>query len=62
MADLVVAAGRRLSRVLPPGLRRRLDDRVFYAVFNLTRVTNDNYGWRPGPPGPAARAEEDPEE
>ena len=20
----------------------------FYAIFNLTRVTNDNYGWRPG--------------
>ena len=22
-------------------------DRVFYVIFNMTRVTNDSYGWRP---------------
>ena len=30
-------------------LREILERRVFYAVFNTTRVTNDAYGWRPDP-------------
>lgn len=36
---------------LPQRMRRRLDDGLFYAIFQVTRVTNDNYGWRPPPPG-----------
>ena len=28
-------------------LLRRIENRVFYAIFQSTRVTNDNYGWRP---------------
>ena len=28
-------------------LLRRIEDRIFYAVFQSTRVTNDHYGWKP---------------
>jgi len=54
-ADLLLRAGRLLSRALPGRIKRGIEDRFFYAVFNVTRVTNDNYGWRPpegsgGPP------------
>lgn len=48
LSAVVLAAGSRIVRALPDRARRSLDDRVFYAIFNLTRVTNDNYGWRPG--------------
>ena len=30
-------------------LLRRIENRVFYAIFQSTRVTNDNYGWKPSP-------------
>ena len=26
---------------------KKLEDRIFYAVFQVTRVTNDAYGWDP---------------
>lgn len=56
----MVRVARAAGRALPPGVRRRIDDRVFYAVFNLTRVTNDAYGWRPpeDPPPDAPPPEE----
>jgi len=38
---------RLLKRITPPRLRRFAEDRIFYAIFNSTRVTNDAYGWRP---------------
>jgi len=47
----VMGVGRAVFRVLPRGLRRSVEDRFFYAVFNVTRVTNDAYGWRPEEPG-----------
>jgi hypothetical protein len=31
------------AKVIPKGLKKRLEDRFFYAIFNLTRVTNDHY-------------------
>ena len=31
------------------GLLRRIENRIFYAIFQTTRVTNDNYGWKPSP-------------
>jgi hypothetical protein len=31
------------AKAIPKGLRKRLEDRFFYAIFNLTRVTNDHY-------------------
>ena len=34
-------------RFLPSRLVKMAEDRVFYVVFNTTRVTNDAYGWRP---------------
>ena len=26
---------------------RAIEHRLFYAIFQVTRVTNDHYGWRP---------------
>ena len=46
-ARLAVRIVRTGGRLLPGPVRRLLEDRVFYAVFQTTRVTNDNYGWRP---------------
>lgn len=39
-------------KLIPRRLRDFLEHRVFYAVFNTTRVTNDAYGWRPEPIDP----------
>jgi len=50
-ADLVLRAARGLMRALPSRLRKSLDDRFFGAVFQVTRVTNDAYGFKPPPPG-----------
>ena len=50
-ARFLVESLRTLTRVLPAPLRRHLDDRVFYAVHQLTRVTNDHYpGANPSTP------------
>jgi len=46
----LVRVGRAAARALPSRVRDRLEHRVFYAIFNLTRVTNDAYGWRPSEP------------
>ena len=43
---------RRLLSLLPKRLRDALERRVFYVIFNATRVTNDAYGWRPDPEDP----------
>lgn len=48
---LIFGAGRRLLAVLPTRAVRALEDRLFYSVFQVTRVTNDAYGWRPETPG-----------
>ncbi|MFM2245807.1 MAG: hypothetical protein RL071_1881 [Pseudomonadota bacterium] len=54
-ARLLIGGGRRAAAALPAGLLRRAEDRLFYAIFHVTRVTNDAYGWRPPEPGrPAA--------
>ncbi len=42
---LVLSAGRRLKPLVPVHTRRWLDDRLFSAIFQATRVTNDNYGY-----------------
>jgi hypothetical protein len=39
-----MSGGRAVSRLVPARLRQRLDDRFFYAVFQPTRVENDDYG------------------
>jgi hypothetical protein len=47
LARVTLALGRGLGRLLPLSLRRQVEDRVFFSVFQVTRVTNDAYGWRP---------------
>lgn len=54
IARAAVLASRAAWRVVPGPVRRQLEDRVFYAVFHLTRVENDAYGWRPPAPGGSA--------
>lgn len=49
----VARLGRLAARLLPAGVKKRVEDRIFYAVFQVTRVENDAYGWRPPPPGGA---------
>jgi len=34
---------RQCSRLLPQRLRAHLDSRLFYAIFQVSRVTNDHY-------------------
>lgn len=43
VATGVFALGGVLKRLVPAPVRQAIDDRFFYAVFNLTRVTNDDY-------------------
>jgi hypothetical protein len=31
------------AKAVPAGIRKRMEDRFFFAVFHLTRVTNDHY-------------------
>ena len=47
LATVALATGRAVAKVVPARLRKGLEDRVFHAVFHMTRVTNDAYGWRP---------------
>lgn len=51
VGGLVVGGGRAVFRVLPARIQKGLEDRFFGAVFQVTRVTNDAYGWRPDTPG-----------
>lgn len=50
VADLAVRVCRRAWAALPAGARKNLEDRVFYVIFQKTRVENDAYGWRPPEP------------
>ena len=60
-ADLVVRVGRGVWRALPGRVRKGLEDRMFFVIFQKTRVENDAYGWRPPAPGsPGGRPPEDP--
>ena len=47
IAGWMIRSGERVWARLPAPARHVVERRFFYAVFNLTRVTNDNYGWRP---------------
>jgi len=44
VARLVLGGGRLVYSVVPERMRRKLEDRFFYAVFQVTRVENDDYG------------------
>ena len=64
-----MGGGKAVYRALPKRVQKALEDRFFGAVFNVTRVTNDAYGWRPDMPeegvppkdGPLKRKGENPE-
>lgn len=43
----VISGLKAAGRMLPSRLLRGIEDRVFYGIFNVTRVMNDHYGWRP---------------
>jgi len=47
IATLMVNMARGASRLLPARMRKGIEDRLFYAIFQATRVENDAYGWRP---------------
>ena len=48
--DVVIGVGRRVYHAMPARVQRGLESRFFGAVFQVTRVTNDAYGWRPDTP------------
>ena len=52
VATLVVRVVTGVVRQFPARWKRVLDDRLFGAIFQVTRVTNDAYGWRPPSPPP----------
>ena len=45
--NMLVGLIKGAARLVPKRLRRVIENRVFYAIFNSSRVTNDAYGWRP---------------
>lgn len=55
VADLAVRGARRVWGALPGRLRKDVEDRVFYIIFQRTRVENDAYGWRPPDGGGSTR-------
>lgn len=55
VARLVVGTARAVVRRLPNRLKKALDDRLFGAIFQVTRVTNDAYGWRPPAEAPETK-------
>jgi hypothetical protein len=40
-------------------VKHAIDDRVFGAIFQVTRVTNDAYGWPAPPPGGDGEAQKE---
>lgn len=48
--DVVIGVTRRVYHAMPAAVQRELETRFFGAVFQVTRVTNDAYGWRPDTP------------
>ena len=51
VGKMLLSLGRRVKPLVPDKTRRWIDDRFFGAIFQVTRVTNDNYG-----DGPAAES------
>ena len=47
VAGVVLKLATGLVKALPDRWKRALDDRFFGAIFQVTRVTNDAYGWKP---------------
>lgn len=53
VSRLVMGSVRVVGTRIPPRWKKLLEDRLFYAIFQTTRVTNDAYGWPAPPPGGA---------
>ncbi len=51
LADAAVRVGRGVWAILPARVRKGLEDRAFYVIFQKTRVENDAYGYKPPPGG-----------
>jgi len=45
LGRLLTGVGKRFRPFVPPPARRWVDDRLFGVIFQVTRVTNDNYGY-----------------
>lgn len=52
LGRVLLGVGRRVKPLVPVAARRWMDNRLFGAIFQATRVTNDNYGY--GVQDPAA--------
>jgi hypothetical protein len=46
--QVVIGLGRVVRPLIPDRLAATIEDRFFGAVFQVTRVTNDNYGYGAG--------------
>ena len=44
VGEAVVGMGRLVRPLVPQRVAKAMEDRFFGAVFQVTRVTNDNYG------------------
>ena len=44
IGNVVMGLGRVIRPIVPKKIAKAVDDRFFGAVFQVTRVTNDNYG------------------
>lgn len=57
LGRVVTGLGRRVKPMVPASARRWMDDQLFGAIFQVTRVTNDNYGYgvQPSEAGSAQR-------
>ena len=44
IGNVVMGLGRIIRPIVPKKIAKGIDDRFFGAVFQVTRVTNDNYG------------------
>ena len=44
IGNAVMGVGRVIRPLVPKKIAKAIDDRFFGAVFQVTRVTNDNYG------------------
>ncbi len=49
-AGWVLKGGKFAWSLLPSRVKKNMDDRLFYAIFQMTRVTNDAYKAPPPPP------------
>ena len=45
LGQVVIGLGRVVRPLIPERISAAIEDRFFGAVFQVTRVTNDNYGY-----------------